>query len=148
VITPDERIETKMLTAVCISETSVNLRHTTGRNKPEDSYLHTRSREDLKSLREKKLSLCLWQNKSGGYCPITLVWRSLSGQLVRKASRSRDQVCPCVRSSLPSQLINNSYWMCVYNTMLANPRSVSQIVLCTVVNLYWAPDSTILLHKA
>lgn len=31
--------------------------------------------------------------------------------------------------------------------MLVNPRSVLQNVLCTVANLYWARDSTILLHK-
>jgi hypothetical protein len=31
------------------SETSVNFYQTTRRNNPEDSYLHTRSREDLKS---------------------------------------------------------------------------------------------------
>jgi hypothetical protein len=35
--------------AVSTSETSVNFYHTTQRNIPEDSHLHTRRRENLKS---------------------------------------------------------------------------------------------------
>jgi hypothetical protein len=38
-----------MLEAANTSETSVNVYHTTRRNIPEDSHLHTRSRENLKS---------------------------------------------------------------------------------------------------
>jgi hypothetical protein len=38
-----------MLEAVSTSETSVNLYQTSRRNNPEDSYLHTRRRENLKS---------------------------------------------------------------------------------------------------
>jgi hypothetical protein len=39
-----------------ISETSVNFYQTTRRNIPEDSYLHTRRRENLKSLHPLLLS--------------------------------------------------------------------------------------------
>jgi hypothetical protein len=38
-----------MMEAASISETSVNFYQTTRRNNPEDSYLHTRRRENLKS---------------------------------------------------------------------------------------------------
>jgi hypothetical protein len=38
-----------MMEAVSISETSVNFYETTRRNIPEDSHLHTCSRENLKS---------------------------------------------------------------------------------------------------
>jgi hypothetical protein len=38
-----------MIKAVSTFETSVNLYHTTRRNNLEDSHLHTRRREDLKS---------------------------------------------------------------------------------------------------
>jgi hypothetical protein len=38
-----------MMEAASISETSVNIYQTTRRNNPEDSHLHTRRRENLKS---------------------------------------------------------------------------------------------------
>jgi hypothetical protein len=38
-----------MMEAACTSETSVNFYHTTRRNNPEDSRLHTRRRENIKS---------------------------------------------------------------------------------------------------
>jgi hypothetical protein len=38
-----------MMEAVSASETSVNFYQTTRRNNPEDSHLHTRRRENLKS---------------------------------------------------------------------------------------------------
>jgi hypothetical protein len=38
-----------MMEAARTSETSVNFYHTTRRNIPEDSHLHTRRRENLKS---------------------------------------------------------------------------------------------------
>jgi hypothetical protein len=38
-----------MMEAASTSETSVNLYQTTRRNYPEDSHLHTRHRENLKS---------------------------------------------------------------------------------------------------
>jgi hypothetical protein len=38
-----------MMEAASTSETSVNFYQTTLRNSPEDSHLHTRSRENLKS---------------------------------------------------------------------------------------------------
>jgi hypothetical protein len=38
-----------MIQAANTSETSVNFYQTTRRNNPEDSHLHTRSRENLKS---------------------------------------------------------------------------------------------------
>jgi hypothetical protein len=38
-----------MMEAASTSETSVNFYQTTQRNNPEDSHLHTRSRENLKS---------------------------------------------------------------------------------------------------
>jgi hypothetical protein len=40
---------TKTMTAVSNSETSVNFDHTTRRVNPEDSHLHTRRHENLKS---------------------------------------------------------------------------------------------------
>jgi hypothetical protein len=43
-----------MLEAVSTSETSVNVNVTTRRYIPEDSKLHTRRREDLKSHKEAK----------------------------------------------------------------------------------------------
>jgi hypothetical protein len=41
-----------IMEAVSISEKFVNFYQTTQRNIPEDSHLHTRSRENLKSHRE------------------------------------------------------------------------------------------------
>jgi hypothetical protein len=38
-----------LMEAARTSETSVNFYHTTRRNNPEDSHLHTRRRENLKS---------------------------------------------------------------------------------------------------
>jgi hypothetical protein len=38
-----------IMQAASTSETSVNVYHTTRRNNPEDSHLHTRLRENLKS---------------------------------------------------------------------------------------------------
>jgi hypothetical protein len=38
-----------MMEAASTSETSVNFHQTTRRNNPEDSHLHTRRRENLKS---------------------------------------------------------------------------------------------------
>jgi hypothetical protein len=38
-----------IMEAASISETSVNFYHTTRRNNPEDSHLHTRRRKNLKS---------------------------------------------------------------------------------------------------
>jgi hypothetical protein len=38
-----------MMEAASTSETSVNFYQTTRRNNPEDSHLHTRSRESMKS---------------------------------------------------------------------------------------------------
>jgi hypothetical protein len=38
-----------MMEAVSISETSVNVYQTTLRNNPDDSHVHTRRRENLKS---------------------------------------------------------------------------------------------------
>jgi hypothetical protein len=38
-----------IMEAVSTSETSVNFYHTTRHNNPEDSHLHTRRRENLKS---------------------------------------------------------------------------------------------------
>jgi hypothetical protein len=38
-----------MMEAVCTSETSVNFHHSTRCNNPEDSHLHTRRRENVKS---------------------------------------------------------------------------------------------------
>jgi hypothetical protein len=42
-----------MMEAVSSSETLVNIYKTTRRNIPEDSYLHTHRRENLKSDEEK-----------------------------------------------------------------------------------------------
>jgi hypothetical protein len=51
---PDKRSSTVLVFALMMeaantSETSVNFYQTTGRNIPEDSHLHTRRRENLKS---------------------------------------------------------------------------------------------------
>jgi hypothetical protein len=43
------RLIALMMEAVSTSETSVNFYQTTGRNAPEDSHLHIRRRENLKS---------------------------------------------------------------------------------------------------
>jgi hypothetical protein len=43
-----------MMEAVSTSKTSVNFYQTTRRNNPEDSHLHTRRRESLKSHKNKK----------------------------------------------------------------------------------------------
>jgi hypothetical protein len=48
-----------MTEAPSTSETSVNFYHTTLRNNPEDSHLHTRRRENL------KLSYCYHGNHQG-----------------------------------------------------------------------------------
>jgi hypothetical protein len=45
-----------MMEAARTSETSVNFYQTTRRNNPEDSYLHTRRRENLKSHSLKHVS--------------------------------------------------------------------------------------------
>jgi hypothetical protein len=42
-------IITLMMEAASTSETSVNVHRTARRNNPEDSHLHTRLREELKS---------------------------------------------------------------------------------------------------
>jgi hypothetical protein len=44
-----QRFRAMMMEAVGTSETSVNFYQTTRRNIPEDSHLHTRRRENLKS---------------------------------------------------------------------------------------------------
>jgi hypothetical protein len=47
--------------AASTSETSVNFYQTTRRNNPEDSHLHTRRRENLKSYQYTSVSSCLHQ---------------------------------------------------------------------------------------
>jgi hypothetical protein len=42
-----------MMEAASTSETSVNFYQTTWRNNPEDSHIHTRRRENLKSYEDK-----------------------------------------------------------------------------------------------
>jgi hypothetical protein len=45
-----------MMEAACTSEPSVNFYQTTRRNNPEDNYLHTRGRENLKSHNTTQLT--------------------------------------------------------------------------------------------
>jgi hypothetical protein len=47
-----------MMEELSTFETSVNLHQTTQRNIPEDSQLHTRRCENLKSLKIKVVSVC------------------------------------------------------------------------------------------
>jgi hypothetical protein len=56
------RMMALMMEAASTSKTSVNAYQTTHRNNPEDSHLHTRRREKLKSHREKISS------EEGGCC--------------------------------------------------------------------------------
>jgi hypothetical protein len=46
-----------MMEAASTSETSVNFYQTTQRNNPEDSHLHTRRRENLKSHLKKDIAM-------------------------------------------------------------------------------------------
>jgi hypothetical protein len=48
-----------MAEAASTSETSVNLYQTTRRNNPEESYLHTRRRDNLKSHYVFMLNMCV-----------------------------------------------------------------------------------------
>jgi hypothetical protein len=61
VVTPCSLVEVSIIRAALIMEAAktsetVNVCHTTRRNNPEDSHLHTRCRENLKSY--KKIQLC------------------------------------------------------------------------------------------
>jgi hypothetical protein len=51
-------ISALMMKAVSTSETSVNLYQTTRRNNPENSHLHTRRRENLKSHKQRGFAPC------------------------------------------------------------------------------------------
>jgi hypothetical protein len=52
-----------IIRAMSTSETSVNLYQTTRRNIPEDSHLHTRRRENLKSQFHPELYSYLWKKE-------------------------------------------------------------------------------------